>query len=167
MSSSGGAKAVETGKRGGSPDSHIEDKKERTHSGGTSAAHRPSVAQSAAERARRNLNAKLANPLQNYTYDELKKMGRAYAYEHALAEPDDVRAFEVGACLAREPENLKHAKEFGVNDEEYAILEKEISHRWSQPFTLYLVIVLCSLCAAVQGMGKLNSAACELTQEES
>lgn len=144
-------------KRETSPDSRIEDRshKERGASIGASTSHRPSVAQSAAERARRNINAKLANPLQGYSYNELQKMGRAYAYEHALAEKDDVRALEIGACLARDPTNLKHVKEFGVTDEEHAILEKEISHRWSQPWILYLVIILCSTCAAVQGMGKV------------
>ena len=114
---------------------------------------RPFVVQSAAERARRHLNAKLANPLQDYSYSELRRMGRAYAYEHALAEKDDVRALEIGAMLAREPENITHVQRLGVTDEEYAVLEKELTHRWSQPWTLYLVIVLCSMCAAVQGMG--------------
>ncbi|KAF2659379.1 putative MFS sugar transporter [Lophiostoma macrostomum CBS 122681] len=139
-------------KRLSSPDSHIEHKDEHMRSVGGSTAHRPSVAVPAAERARRNINAKLANPLGSYSYHELRKMGRAYATEHALVEKDDVRAFEIGACLAREPEDISRAKELGVSDEEYEVLEKEISHRWSQPWTLYLVIVLCSTCAAVQGM---------------
>ena len=114
--------------------------------------YRPSVALSAAERARRNINAKLANPLLGYTYTELRRKGRAYAYDYALAEADDVRALEIGACLARDPEDLSHAKELGITDEELEVLEKEHSHRWSQPRVLYLVIVLCSVCAAVQGM---------------
>lgn len=132
-------------------DSHVENKHDIKAASG-SAAHRPSIAQSAAERARQSLNAKLANPLSGYSYNELKKMGRAYAYEHALVEPEDVRALEIGACLARNPGNVDEAKSFGVTDEEIAILEREITHRWSQPFTLYLVIILCSICAAVQGM---------------
>lgn len=152
MSTSNGAEPAEpVEKRESSPDSHIERKEDRKSVG--SAAHRPSVAASAAERARRNLNAKLANPLASYTYDELRKMGRAYAYEHAIAEKEDVRALEIGACLARDPENVSKARELGVTDEEYAVLEKETTHRWSQPWTLYLVIILCSTCAAVQGMG--------------
>ncbi|KAF2711944.1 hypothetical protein K504DRAFT_372680 [Pleomassaria siparia CBS 279.74] len=113
---------------------------------------RPSIVVPAAERARRNLNAKLANPLHDYSYYELRKMGRAYAYEHALAEKDDVRAMEIGACLARDPVDLSHCKDLGITDDEYDILKRETTHRWSQPWTLYLVIVLCSACAAVQGM---------------
>jgi MFS family permease len=114
--------------------------------------YRPSVSQTAAERARRNINAKLANPLADFSYNELRKMGRAYAYEHALAEPEDVRAMEIGACLAREPANMKDARKLGVTEEEFTILENEINHRWSQPKLLYFVIALCSACAAVQGM---------------
>ena len=117
--------------------------------------HRPSIAVSAAERARRHLNARLANPLEGYTYNELQKMGRAYALDNALTDDDDVRAMEIGACLARDPGYLRHAKRLGVTDEELGVLEREMSHRWEQPRLLYLVIVMCSVCAAVQGMGAL------------
>ena len=84
-------------------------------------------------------------------------MGRAYAYDNALADQEDVRAFEIGACLAREPENLSQAKELGVSDEEFEILSQELTNRWKQPWRLYAVIVLCSTCAAVQGMGMESS----------
>jgi hypothetical protein len=146
-------------KRKLSPASHIENKstKDGDMDGDSISpviAHRyrPSVALSAAERARRNINAKLANPLLGFTYAELRRKGRAYAYDHALAEADDVRALEIGACLAQDPEDLSHAKELGLTAEEFQVLEKEHSHRWSQPWSLYLVIVMCSICAAVQGM---------------
>lgn len=119
--------------------------------------HRASIAVSAAERARRHLNARLANPLEGYTYSELQKMGRAYALDNALTDEDDVRAMEIGACLARDGTSLRHARRLGVSDEEMAVLERELSHRWSQPRLLYLVIVMCSICAAVQGMGALVS----------
>lgn len=132
-------------------DSHIDDVSGPRNDSPPS--HRASIAVSAAERARRHLNARLANPLQGYTYNELQKMGRAYAHENALADPDDLRAFEIGACLAREPTYLKHAARLGVTEEELVVLEKELTHRWAQPRLLYLVVVLCSICAAVQGMG--------------
>jgi hypothetical protein len=136
-----------------SQDSHIENTSESRS--GSPPAHRASIAVSAAERARRHLNARLANPLQGYTYNELQKMGRAYAHDNALTDSDDVRAFEIGACLAREPTYLKHATRLGATDEEMAVLEHELSHRWAQPRLLYLVVALCSICAAVQGMGRL------------
>jgi Na+/melibiose symporter-like transporter len=98
------------------------------------------------------MNARLANPLQGYTYGELRKMGRAYAYDNALAEPEDVRAMEIGACLARDLGELDHANDLGLSEEELDVLKNELEHRWAQPRLLYLVIALCSLCAAVQGM---------------
>ena len=108
----------------------------------------------AADRARRNLNAKLANPLSSYTKNELRKMGRDYALEHAIAEPEDVRAFEIGAVLAKNPEKFNIVDDL-TTEEEKAVLNKEFTHRWANPWVLYLVIILCSTCAAVQGMGKL------------
>ncbi|KAF7595276.1 hypothetical protein BBP40_006776 [Aspergillus hancockii] len=104
----------------------------------------------AAERARRNLNAKLANPLAGYSYDELRRQGINFAITHQIGDEDDVRAFAIGAVLAQVPEKFIHVPD--LMSEEAEILQKEFSNRWSQPWTMYLVIVLCSLSAAVQGM---------------
>jgi hypothetical protein len=112
---------------------------------------RGSISSTAADRARRNLNAKLANPLDGYTFAELRQMGRDYAKLHAIAEPEDIRAFELGAVLAQTPEQFDRLKNHATV-EEMDVLQKEFSNRWSQPKLLYLVIVLCSTCAAVQGM---------------
>jgi len=106
----------------------------------------------AAEYERKKMNAMLANPLRGYTHAQLRKMGKAYALEHALVEPEDFRAFELGAVLASGKTAFQSCE--GLTDEEKAILEKELTHRWSQPKLMYLVIILCSTCAAVQGMGK-------------
>jgi len=78
-------------------------------------------------------------------------MGRDYALKHAIAEPEDVRAFELGAILGKQAEKYEKIRN-EVSPEEMAVLEKEFSSRWSQPRLLYLVIILCSTCAAVQGM---------------
>ena len=112
---------------------------------------RSSVASTAADRARTNMNMKLANPLDGYTIEELKVMGSDYAKLHAIADPEDIRAFEMGAILAQDPKKFERLKEY-VDENEMAILEQEYTSRWSQPKLLYLVIVLCSTCAAVQGM---------------
>jgi hypothetical protein len=105
----------------------------------------------AAERARRNLNAKLSNPLAGYSHAELRKQGRVFALNHEIREEEDVRAFELGAVLAQAPERFASIE--GLTAHEKAILLHEVEHRWSQPKKMYLVIVLCSLSAAVQGMG--------------
>ena len=40
----------------------------------------------------------------------------------------------------------------GLTDREREALDREITHKWKNPTMLYAVIVICSLCAAVQGM---------------
>ncbi|KAJ5792091.1 uncharacterized protein N7503_008069 [Penicillium pulvis] len=104
----------------------------------------------AAERARRNLNAKLSNPLAGYSHAELRKQGRVFALNHEIGDEEDIRAFELGAVLAQAPERFASIE--ALTAQEKAILLHEVEHRWSQPKKLYLVIVLCSLSAAVQGM---------------
>ena len=128
---------------------HVEEHDVRNHSIANSA-RRASL--TAAERARRNANAKLANPLAGYSHAELKNMGAAYVKKHHIGDEEDIRAFELGACLAQDP--TKYDTIQGLNGTEIEVLRKEFANRWSQPKLMYLVIILCSTCAAVQGMGK-------------
>ncbi|KAL5043076.1 hypothetical protein BDW71DRAFT_200122 [Aspergillus fruticulosus] len=104
----------------------------------------------AAERARRNLNAKLANPLAGYSHEELRRQGISFAITHQIGEEGDIRAFGLGAMLAQAPEKFENVP--GLTVQELEVLRHEFEHRWSQPWTMYLVIILCSLSAAVQGM---------------
>lgn len=104
-----------------------------------------------AERRRRNDVAKLANPLAGISHDELEQMGDNYARQHQMGDEEDIRAFRKGACLAQDPQ--KFASIPGLTGQERDVLNKEITNRWSQPKLLYVVIILCSTCAAVQGMG--------------
>lgn len=105
----------------------------------------------AAERARRNLNAKLANPLAGFGHEELRRQGITFAVNHQMGDETDIRAFELGAVLAQAPE--KFATIQGLTAEEHQVLQHEFDHKWSQPWKMYMVIILCSLSAAVQGMG--------------
>jgi hypothetical protein len=104
------------------------------------------------QQLRANINAKIANPLAGFTREELYKKGEAYAREHQMGEDEDIRAFQIGAQLAQNPNRYDDVQ--GLTDEERAVLSKEISNKWSQPWLMYLVIILCSTCAAVQGMGR-------------
>lgn len=81
-------------------------------------------------------------------------MGEAFVRDHQVGHDEDIRAFRLGALLAQDPN--RHAEIEGLTEEESKVLAKDISHRWSQPRLLYLVIVLCSTCAAVQGMGEFS-----------
>ena len=105
----------------------------------------------AAERARRNLNAKLANPLAGYSQEELRKQGLSFSVTHLMGDEDDLRAFEMGAVLAQAPDQFEQVE--GLTVQELEALRNEFNNRWSQPKLMYLVIVICSICAAVQGMG--------------
>ncbi|KAF2089913.1 hypothetical protein K490DRAFT_36088 [Saccharata proteae CBS 121410] len=107
---------------------------------------------SAADRARRNANAKLANPLNGYSRAQLERMGKEYCMEHALVDPDTIRAFQRGAVLAQDPLCYERLGPDAFTDDELKVLENEFASKWSQPKLLYLVIILCSTCAAVQGM---------------
>ena len=98
--------------------------------------------------------ASLERPLAGKPYEVLRRMGREYAIKNQLGEDEDIRAFEIGACLAQDPN--KYDRVPGIQPDELEVLQKEITHRWSQPKLMYLIIVLCSTCAAVQGMGKVT-----------
>lgn len=102
------------------------------------------------DQLRANVNAKIANPLAGLTRAELFKKGEDYVREHQIGDDEDIRAFQLGAILAQDPN--RYAEIDGLTAEECAVLEKEITHKWSQPRLLYVVIILCSVCAAVQGM---------------
>lgn len=108
-----------------------------------------------AEKKRREANLKLANPLGHLNWDDLGDMGEQYCRENCLGEADDIRAFRLGAQVAKDPLNFQRVA--GLTEEEKATFADEIAHKWRQPKKLYLVIFLCSLCAAVQGMGKHRS----------
>ncbi|PKY04980.1 MFS sugar transporter [Aspergillus campestris IBT 28561] len=110
----------------------------------------PHLPGNAADHARRNLNAKLANPLAGFTQEELRKQGVNFAIKHCLGDEEDIRAFGIGAMLAQTPD--KFATVPGLKPEELEVLQNEFAHRWSQPWTMYLVVALCSVSAAVQGM---------------
>lgn len=99
---------------------------------------------------RANINAKIANPLAEFSHAELSAKGEEYVRKYQIGDDEDIRAFRLGAILAKDPN--RYAEVDGLTAEESDALAKEISHKWSQPRLLYLVIVLCSTCAAVQGM---------------
>jgi len=103
-----------------------------------------------ADQLRANINAKIANPLAGFSHNELAIKGEEYARNNYIGVEEDIRAFRLGAILAQDPN--RHAEVDELSPDEKEVLRKEIESKWSQPKLLYLVIVLCSTCAAVQGM---------------
>ncbi|KAF2104429.1 H(+)-myo-inositol cotransporter [Rhizodiscina lignyota] len=106
---------------------------------------------SADDRLRHNANSRLQNPLAEFSDASLEKMALAFCQDYAISHKDDIRGFRLGAILAKDPTQYEKLRDRATK-EEMDTLEREVTHRWSQPRLLYLVIILCSTCAAVQGM---------------
>ena len=92
--------------------------------------------------------ARITNPLEGVPKQQLLKdaatFASTYGLEHLTAE------FQKGALVAQDPENFENLEE--LTEEDKAILRREKTHRWDQPWQLYYLVILCSLAAAVQGV---------------
>ncbi|KAI4600293.1 hypothetical protein KJ359_000647 [Pestalotiopsis sp. 9143b] len=104
----------------------------------------------AEEKKRLEASAKLENPLAGLSQAELAQRGEEFSRKHGFAEEEDIRAFRLGAMIAGNMN--KYDTVDGLTEREKDVLDREITHKWSNPTMLYAVIVICSLCAAVQGM---------------
>lgn len=99
----------------------------------------------------RNINAKLANPLAGIPADQLMEDGANFAQERGLGHLKDV--FRKAALVAQDPTAFESLDI--LNEDDKAVLRREITHRWSQPWQLYYLVILCSMAAAVQGVSVL------------
>ncbi|OAA67205.1 Sugar/inositol transporter [Niveomyces insectorum RCEF 264] len=117
-------------------------------------------------------SSKLSNPLVGIPPDDLAAMGERYCRQHIGNDEADVRAFRLGAVIAADPamytggnaatsddDNNNNRSLYGggpffeqLTDKERSVLEREETHKWSNPRQLYALIIICSLSAAVQGM---------------
>ncbi|KAI1373760.1 hypothetical protein F4677DRAFT_188462 [Hypoxylon crocopeplum] len=102
------------------------------------------------DKRRLEASAKLENPLAGLTPDQLGDRGEEFCRIHGITDEEDIRAFRLGAMIAGNMN--KYDTVDGLTDREREVLDREITHKWSNPTMLYAVIVICSLCAAVQGM---------------
>lgn len=99
-----------------------------------------------------NINAKLENPLGGLPRAQLLRDAEAFAKKHGLGEHVD--EFRKGALVAQDP--LAFEKLDILTEEEKTQLRREITHKWNQPKTLYALVVMCSVAAAVQGVRTVN-----------
>ncbi|KAM0751462.1 hexose transport-related protein, partial [Meredithblackwellia eburnea MCA 4105] len=90
----------------------------------------------------------LENPLAGISHERLIAMGRAFANEKDLGE--FAEEFEKGALIAQDP--LAFESLPLLTEEDKAVLRREQTHKWDQPWTLYYLTIACSIAAAVQGM---------------
>ncbi|KAI8960524.1 hypothetical protein F5Y11DRAFT_266191 [Daldinia sp. FL1419] len=101
-------------------------------------------------RKRLEATAKLENPLGGLSPTQLAQRGEEFCAKHGFTDAEDIRAFRLGAMIAGNLNKYDTVDE--LTDHEREVLDREITHKWSNPKMLYAVIVICSLCAAVQGM---------------
>lgn len=106
-----------------------------------------------------NLSTAFENPLGRFTKEELMTNVDEFCRKFNLTDFRD--DFRNGALIAQNPDVANDLPD--LSQEDKTILEREHTHRWSQPFTLYWLCVMCSLAAAVQGMDEtVNNGAQEL-----
>lgn len=96
----------------------------------------------------RNLNARLANPLEGIPHEQIMSDASNFAKSHGLSEHDEI--FQKGALVAQDPSAFESLPQ--LTDEDKAIFRRELTHRWDQPMQLYYLVILCSMAAAVQGV---------------
>jgi len=112
-------------------------------------AHRRSSVASAGRKA--STAAKLRNPLTGFTEEQVLIDVEAWCTEKGLTEHLD--EFRKGALIARVGQRDDGFEYVNIlSEEEKGWLRHESSHRWSQPFMLYFLVVLCAGSAIVQGM---------------
>ena len=98
--------------------------------------------------AKDDVNLKLANPLAGISQDQLLRDGAAFAHRYNLGHLE--KEFAKGAVIAQDPLRFELLTILDEADKE--ILRHEQNNKWSQPKDLYMLVVMCSVCAAVQGM---------------
>jgi hypothetical protein len=95
--------------------------------------------------------AKLRNPLTGFTEEQVLADVETWCAEKGLSE--DLDAFRKGALIARVGQRDDGFEYVNIlSEEEKDWLRHEATHRWSQPFMLYFLVVLCAGSAIVQGM---------------
>jgi sugar porter (SP) family MFS transporter len=95
--------------------------------------------------------AKLRNPLAGLSEQQVLADVEAWCTEKGLQS--ELEAFCKGALIARvgqREDGFEYVD--ALSAEEKDVLRHEINHRWSQPFMLYFLVVLCAGSAIVQGM---------------
>ncbi|KAF2649522.1 plastidic glucose transporter 4 [Lophiostoma macrostomum CBS 122681] len=138
------AEACPRFRNGTSPDSSKDsanDTHQAEHAGGRRA---PTVRQA-------SVAARLHNPLAGLTEQAVIDDVDAWLVEKDLTEHQD--AFRKGALVARvqqRSDGFEHLSQ--LSEDEKSMLRHEATHRWSQPFMLYFLVVLCAGSAIVQGM---------------
>jgi hypothetical protein len=94
---------------------------------------------------------KLRNPLTGFTEAQVLADVETWCADKGLSQ--DLDSFRKGALIARVGQREDGFEYVSIlSEEEKGWLRHETTHRWSQPFMLYFLVVLCAGSAIVQGM---------------
>lgn len=88
------------------------------------------------------LSAVFENPLADVPKEQLIQDVESFCKRFGLM--DHVEVFRKGALVAQNPNAAQSMNE--LSDEERRVLEREHTHKWSQPFPLYWLAGGSSLC---------------------
>lgn len=92
-----------------------------------------------ATRQRLEASHKLAHPLAGISQERLGVMGEEYARDSGMTSDEDIRAFRLGAMIAGNENRYDTIAE--LTEREREVLDREETHKWSNPSMLYWVIV--------------------------
>lgn len=95
----------------------------------------------------------IENPLGHLTPEQLLRDVREFARSKGLDEY--LSLLKKGAQIAKDPRSYEVVR--GITDAEKEALYNEENHRFRQPFSLYITIIVCSVGAAVQGWDQTGS----------
>lgn len=98
-----------------------------------------------------SIAVRLRNPLAGMSEQALLDDVDKWVVEKGLQEHQET--FRKGALIARvgqREDGFEYVDQ--LSEDEKHMLRYEINHRWSQPFMLYFLVVLCAGSAIVQGM---------------
>jgi hypothetical protein len=92
-----------------------------------------------------NLGSVFENPLASKTKEELLADVDEFVNKYDLSDFRD--EFHKGALIAQAPDQVDNLPDLSSEDRE--ILQRETTNRWSQPFMLYWLCIMCSLAAGM------------------
>ena len=100
------------------------------------------------------VSGKFENPLAGIPKYKLLQDVEKFCLEHDMM--DMVETVKKGALVAQAPTKFREIEE--LSNEDVAILEREKTHKWNQPFMLYWLTVMAAMGAATQGMDETVNA---------
>ncbi|KAJ3713394.1 hypothetical protein EV361DRAFT_936800 [Lentinula raphanica] len=100
-----------------------------------------------------NVNARIQNPLHGIPKAKLMAQVEQFAREKGMEE--QLPYLRKGALLAQNPKDFENIPE--LDEEDRAVIRREVTHKWSQPKDMYKTVIICSIAAAVQGWDQEGS----------